>query len=355
MKKKSGNTVLILLAIFLVIAIVFGVLMFFNYRKLNEQASLMQNEMAKNQQTVYVALKDIKTGTPLTTDGEDANVELEKIYTGLDADSYMSDDDLGKVASVDIPAGTPISLPMTADSNIEKDTRDYEISTAELMTDQKDNEFVDVRIAFPDGSDYLLLSKKQITDVDLANSVFHCQMNEEEILRYNSAIVDWYSDYSQKFLSSSDNDPKTSDYSSTEATTIHNKTSRSSGARIYVTRYVQPSMQDAAEPTYPVNEKVYDLISNDQLDPNVITAATHTLNLQARLSLENRLGNISDADMEAVQGKIDEEEALLKEVHANALENGDGTTDTSGSTDTTVSTDTSSTDTSTSTDSTTNQ
>ena len=96
MKKKSGNTVLILLAIFLVIAIVFGVLMFFNYRKLNEQASLMQNEMTKNQQTVYVALKDIKTGTPLTTDGEDANVELEKIYTGLDASSYMSDDDLRK-------------------------------------------------------------------------------------------------------------------------------------------------------------------------------------------------------------------------------------------------------------------
>ena len=317
MKKKKSSTILILLVIFLVIAIIFGVLMFFNYKKLNEQAAAMSKEMEQNQQTVYVALTDIKTGTALTTDGDNANVELQRIYTGLDSSQYMTDEDLGKVASVDIPAGTPISLPMTADSNIEKDTRDYEISTAELMTDQQDDDFVDVRIAFPDGSDYLLLSKKQISDLDLTNSIFHCQMNEEEILRYESAVVDAYSDYSQKFVS--DNDSET-DSDSTEGTGIHDKTARSSGVRIYVTKYVQPSMQEAAEPTYPVNEKVYDLLTNDKLDPNVLTSATHTLNLQARISLENRLGKISDADMEKVQGKIDAEEELLNEVHGKAAE-----------------------------------
>lgn len=317
MKKKKSSTILILLVIFLVIAIIFGVLMFFNYKKLNEQATAMSKEMEQNQQTVYVALTDIKTGTALTTDGDNANVELQRIYTGLDSSQYMTDEDLGKVASVDIPAGTPISLPMTADSNIEKDTRDYEISTAELMTDQQDDDFVDVRIAFPDGSDYLLLSKKQISDLDLTNSIFHCQMNEEEILRYESAVVDSYSDYSQKFVSDSDTD---TDSDSTEGTGVHDKTARSSGVRIYVTKYVQPSMQEAAEPTYPVNEKVYELLTNDKLDPNVLTSATHTLNLQARISLENRLGKISDADMEKVQGKIDAEEELLNEVHGKAAE-----------------------------------
>lgn len=286
-KKSSSHIVTIVFVCLFLIATIVGALLFFRYKQSSKQIAAMQTEMDQNQQTVYVATRDIAAGETLAVDGDNPNVEMQNIYTGLDASTYITDSDLGRVAAVNIPYGVTILSAMTTDANIEKDTRNYEVSVASLMTTQKDNDFVDVRIAFATGEDYLLLAKKQVNDLDLKNSIFHTQMNEEEILRFESAIIDAY---------------------------------KHKGTRIYVTKYVQPSLQETAEPTYPVNERVYDLITNNQLDPNVITSAKHTLSLQARLDLEHRLGKLTEEEIEAVEGKVSEQEALLSEVHGNKAE-----------------------------------
>lgn len=240
---------------------------FFEYSKIQDlkAANIMyQTELSNNQQTVYVATDLINVGDIVTDTGENANVEKQTVYTGLESYNYITESEMNTRAKVDIAAGVPVMYNMVTDVVVDNDTRDYEISVANLTTDQKENDVVDIRVIFPNGEDYVILSKKQITNLNLENCVFTSQLNEEEILRFASAIVDAY---------------------------------MTTGARIYTTRYVEENIQETSTPNYPVRETTIALINSD---PNVVTKATETLNLEARLSLEQRLGTLTEDELDAV-------------------------------------------------------
>jgi len=217
-------------------------------------------ELNANSQTVYVAKTDIAKGEKITVD----NVEMQPIYTGLDAYFYITAEELGSTAIVDIDAGVPVMYSMVTTEEIANDTRDYEIASVNLVTTQDANDVIDIRITFPDGSDYIVLSQKTIKSVDLENCVFSTNLNEEEILRFTCAMVDAYT---------------------------------TTGARLYTTRYVESNIQEQATPTYPVSETTKQLIAED---PNVVTVASETLNTSARLSLESRLGMLTTEQLDAV-------------------------------------------------------
>lgn len=240
---------------------------FFEYSKIQDlkAANIMyQTELSNNQQTLYVATDLINAGDIVTDTGENANVEKQTVYTGLESYNYITESEMNTRAKVDIAAGVPVMYNMVTDVVVDNDTRDYEISVANLTTDQKENDVVDIRVIFPNGEDYVILSKKQITNLNLENCVFTSQLNEEEILRFASAIVDAY---------------------------------MTTGARIYTTRYVEENIQETSTPNYPVRETTIALINSD---PNVVTKATETLNLEARLSLEQRLGTLTEDELDAV-------------------------------------------------------
>lgn len=240
---------------------------FFEYSKIQDLKAantMYQTELSNNQQTVYVATDLINAGDIVTDTGENANVEKQTVYTGLESYNYITESEMNTRAKVDIAAGVPVMYNMVTDVVVDNDTRDYEISVANLTTDQKENDVVDIRVIFPNGEDYVILSKKQITNLYLENCVFTSQLNEEEILRFASAIVDAY---------------------------------MTTGARIYTTRYVEENIQETSTPNYPVRETTIALINSD---PNVVTKATETLNLEARLSLEQRLGTLTEDELDAV-------------------------------------------------------
>lgn len=240
---------------------------FFEYSKIQDLKAantMYQTELSNNQQTVYVATDLINAGDIVTDTGENANVEKQTVYTGLESYNYITESEMNTRAKVDIAAGVPVMYNMVTDVVVDNDTRDYEISVANLTTDQKENDVVDIRVIFPNGEDYVILSKKQITNLNLENCVFTSQLNEEEILRFASAIVDAY---------------------------------MTTGARIYTTRYIEENIQETSTPNYPVRETTIALINSD---PNVVTKATETLNLEARLSLEQRLGTLTEDELDAV-------------------------------------------------------
>jgi len=249
-------TILILLAAIIIIAT--GKQMIDDYKI---QISDMQYEMDANKQTVYVASENIVAGMTLE---EDVNVYKQQIYTGLESDSYMQEEDMGSIAIIDIPMGEPVMRNEITPLYIAKDTREYEISVAALMTDQSQYEYVDVRIMFPNGEDYIVLSKKPVLNMHLENCVFYTYLNEDEILRIASATIDAY--------------------------TI-------SGTRIYTTRYVEQNIQDEAIPNYVVSAETIDLINSD---PNITSIATETMNLEARMDLESRLLGLTEDQLKAV-------------------------------------------------------
>ena len=259
--------------------------LWYGLRKANESLDAANSQLSENTQTVFVATEDVSAGEPLLTDGEGANLELQTIYTGVESYNYITDDDVGKVAAVPIPYGTPVYATMVAEAEIANDTRDYECSVATLMVEQREYDTVDVRISFPTGEDYIVLSKKLMENMDLPNCVFYTRMSEEEILRMNSAIIDAY---------------------------------LTPGCRIYTTRYLESNLQEEAAPTYPVREAVYDLINSEKLDPNVMERAKETLSIQARLDLEKRLGDMTEEELDSVEESVESHDEAIRELLTGA-------------------------------------
>ena len=256
-KRQQRKTLAIIIAFIVLIA----ALAFFVYQAvtLNEKSGQLQAQIDANTQNVYVAVADISAGEEITSD----NVASQQIVSGLEAFNYITADQIGAHATVDIPEGCPIQYNMITEEEFDTDSREYEVQVANLMTTQADFDTIDIRIMYPNGEDYLILSKKTITGLNLEGCVFNVVLNEEEILRMASATVDAY---------------------------------LTTGAYIYTTRYVANS-QDEAKPTYLVRAETLDLINSD---PNVLTKATETLNLTARLSLEARLSGMTEDQLEAV-------------------------------------------------------
>lgn len=256
---------LVVAVVLFLIAIVIIVLGKKEMDKKNASINELASEIESNRQIVYVVKdKRIEKGEVLYAEGEDANVMKQEIYSGLEPDYYITDEDIGSVAIVNMDPQTPIMKNMVTTISITHDTREYEIGAVNLMADQMVNDFIDVRIMFPNGEDYLVLSKKKVIKQVLETSLVYTYMNEEEILRYASAVVDAYT---------------------------------TTGAYLYTTRYVESNIQNEAVPNYLVKANVIDLMVSD---PNIVSIAQNTLNLEARMNLEQKLSGLTEEQLAAV-------------------------------------------------------
>lgn len=262
MVKKKFRVVIFALILAIIVAIASIAIIFFERKKVQESQDMvtqLQTELNDNQQEVYVALRDIDAGERLIDNADEGtvNVAMTDIYSGIDTGIYMTSDQIGQKALIDIKAGAAVQKTMIAEQDITNDTRTYEIGEVNLTTRQSNHDVVDIRIVFPDGTDYILLSKKTIQN--LSGQYFDVLMNEDEILRYESALVD----------------------------AVEN------GARLYTTKYVHETLQDDATAFYPVKQTTLDEIASD---PNIIQVAQSTLNASVRQNLEDRMYNLKQAN-----------------------------------------------------------
>lgn len=306
MKRRKKLKVSVLASIILcILVLAAGAGLFFTYTDLQDTREVLadvQYQLESNTVTVYTAVRDIKAGEKVyaqeDVDGlhvtpEQVNVEKRQKVNSLAEDFFMTEDMRGMQMLMDVKADTPIMASMVSTTEISSDLREYEISTAALMTDQQEYDYVDVRILFPDGSDYLVLPKKQVKNLNLEKCLFNSYLNEDEILRLSSAIID--------------------------AFTV-------TGAYMYTTRYVESAIQDEAVPYYPVRTSTLSIINSD---PNVLAIAKETLNMQARLDLSTRLSVLTEDQLEAVAdgfGLTDTAKgAVLDERYEEQLEQEEGT------------------------------
>lgn len=264
-KKKSG--VKILTVILILFVIIIGVTGYLLFRSMNaekeSQAAIeaLQLEIESNKQFVYVATDDLRRGTVLE---EGVNVEIQENVTALPNELYLQEEDLGKTLIVDVAAYEPIMASMVTEEVLTKDTREVEIGVANLMVDQQNLDYVDIRIMFPTGEDYVVIPKVKVKKLLLEDCIFYTNLNESQILTLASATID--------------------------AFTI-------SGTKIYTTRYVESSLQDAAIPNYPVRDDILSLIATD---PNVLEVAQQTLNYSARQVMEQKLAGLSEDYLKSV-------------------------------------------------------
>ncbi|WP_025680114.1 SAF domain-containing protein [Paenibacillus massiliensis] len=228
----------------------------------SEQRSALEIQLVEAQEILNQEFKEVPLVSRARTAGDQLSAEdiamVRLPVTALPENSLALEDVIGKYTKISLPRNTPVTASMLFTKGVTAaDIRNQEFRLIQLPQKLKQREFVDVRIKFPTGEDFIVLSKKEIKD--LSGDLITYEMSEEEILMMSSAIVDAY---------------------------IHDAT-------IYALSYVDPYMQKNAVVTYPPKQEVRKLI---QSDPNIVAIATKQLEIRKRETLEAHLINMSEAD-----------------------------------------------------------
>lgn len=241
-QRRARQSFLIGFLIALIIMAIFVAILFVKISNLNEDLESTKKNIPP-ESLVYVTIDTIKAGDKVTP-------ELfmpKKVKTNVDLSMYLDPmvffeyDEEGNVldyyAEVEIPSESMVleNVIKKTGEEIRNDERLIEYNMMVLPTQLKNGDYIDIRFMLPTSEDYIVLSKKYVEQTT-ATSVW-IKVTEEELLSMNSAIIDAY--------------------------TIK-------GSKIHATIYSNPGIQDAAEPTYPVNDNILNLMNSNS---NIIDEA----------------------------------------------------------------------------------
>lgn len=228
-----------------------------------KQVKTLESELYSKRQYVYEATYDIEAGQLLTED----LLEYHEVVTEQTSDLYMEKEGLGQYALITIPKGSYIQKSMLFSEDMEDKLREVEIQVIQLNKNLNHNDYVDVRIFYPNGENYILLSQKALKIGEDMGA--YLWLDEKEILLLSSAVVDAY---------------------------------LYEGAYLYTTKYIEPSVQAPSIVTYVPSLSVLNLIKEN---PNIIEEAKEGLKDNARKELENRLAESQKLDVKEVQWRVD--------------------------------------------------
>lgn len=218
-----------------------------HYEQLQEQYSYAD---------IFVMARDAVAGEELTAD----MIKKQRVQSTEDlsgTQSPESEELIGRRLKVSLRKGAMLGTDIVYEGvPIANDERRVELNELCLPQTLKEDEFVDVRIVFPNGEDYLVVGHKRvyrlIRDEEEAVLALELRLLEEELLRYQAACVD------------------TRTYRDT---------------RLYVVQYTEES-QPAAQAYYPVNRAVFQLL---QWNPNIVELFTVESEQEKRELLEAHL------------------------------------------------------------------
>jgi len=261
------------------------------YRALLNEA---YKDMEANLREVYIAIVDIGAGEYVTEN------KLEKIraYSSQPAELFISKEDIGQMAIIDIQAGTQVLGTMLADHNVSSELREVEYNVINFNSNIVEKDTVDIRICYPNGESYIVLSKKILKGYVPETATCRLWLDEEEHLRMSAAIVD---------------------------------AALYTGSYLYITKYIEPNIQEASVANYTPSLAILTLL---ETDPNILTRASQELNRLVRKQLENRLAMSMGIDVSEINWELNpnvsaSDEKILQESGLPVQE--DNNKDTGGS------------------------
>lgn len=182
--------------------------------------------------TCYTVVNSVKAGDMVTEDV----LETVTIPSASVTDQHVTESSsiVGRVFKIAVNPGTPLTKNMTMEEVIEDDVRDRDIVLDRVTVGVTVGDYIDIRITFPYGDDYVVIPHKRVYGVN--DNTLKLYMSEFDWMQYQGAMVDYYL-----------NQPY--------------------GATIYADKYVEPGIQQAAVKYYAVPTNIAALI---QKDPNVL-------------------------------------------------------------------------------------
>lgn len=238
-----------------------------------QQQEALNSQIAANNRTGYVATTQILQGDILQ-DG--VNVAMQTFASSADQTTFATADCIGKQAVVDIPMGAPVTMNVVA-TIMPEQMNERECTFINLSANLSKGDFVDVRIMFPNGEDYIVVPKVAIQNPVIASNLVYLWLNENCNELLSAAVVD---------------------------ANLH-------GAYIYTTKYIEPEIQPANTITYQPNAAVMKVMESD---PNIVKESEAALSVTAREGIEDRLKAFEEAypDFELKLKNNDDVDEALK-------------------------------------------
>ena len=282
MQRKARNSFLLGMLLMLVIALIVVGILFMQILGMKKQ----EQQVANNSKTVYMLTRDIKSGENISS----GDVKSTTIVTNIANSEIAQLGDLTEetIAKVDLPKGTFVAKSMitTTDEKVTNDLRVQEYNMILLPTDLSKNDYIDIRITFPNGQDYIVVSKKRVIQVS-QNTVF-IKLTEDEILTMSNAIVEAYI---------------------------------KEGSNLYANKYEDAGIQTAATPTYPVSKDVLGLINSN---PNIVEQARTALwaryKTELRTNIDTMLMNSAEDSAERIKAGVEEQIQKQQEERSRYIE-----------------------------------
>ena len=287
MQRKARQYILLGMLLMLVIAAIVVGILFMQIMNMKEA----ENQTAAASKQVYALKSDIKSGQPITT----ADLVAQTVVTNLSTSEIATGADLTEntVAKIDLGQGTILTQSMIVESDeiVQDSLRVQELNMLTLPADLETNDYIDIRLVFPNGQDYIVVSKKRV--IQSTETTVFVKLSEEEILTMSNAIVESYI---------------------------------TEGSLLYATKYVDPGIQNASAPTYTVSKEVLDLIDTN---PNVTVDAKNALYARYVGENRNQINNVISPNMDDytanVQEKFDEQIKTAQEERNRYIETLGGT------------------------------
>jgi hypothetical protein len=239
--------------------------------------------------TIYVLNQDVVSGQNFSMD----QVVTEEVPSVMLNEEYITQEaDLANaIYKVNASAGTPLVYSVITHELIAHDSRYYDLVAHSFPVTMRIGDYVDLRLITSYGQDYLVLPKKRIQMIN--NNSIRLTLGEEEIHKYNSALVD---------------------------------TAINPGSALYFTTYVEPAHQKEAQSYYAVSQDVLDAMS---LDPNMPLIAELEVMSRRRELFETSLAMQQDQtrNQAAVAGRDDQLAKLLEDIEAYRAQVAEGIID----------------------------
>lgn len=235
----------------------------------------------------YKLISEIKSGEQIDA----SKVEVVK----LSANSLPSDYVDGSVdvttykSKINLKEGTVLSASLLySGEGIVSSTRLVEYNMLTLPSSLSVGDYIDVRFTMPSGQNYIVLSKKQVKNIQ--DTTITLYLTEDEILMMSSAIIESYV---------------------------------MKASKLEAIQYIQAGIQESSTPTYAVNSDVYQLImANSQKGINIedYGKINDSYNTALRQTIEQELGQYVGTEITNIQEGIDKEKETAMELYLSGLQ-----------------------------------
>lgn len=199
MQRKVRNSFLFGFLIAVVIAALIVGLLFMKIKKLNEDMVKMQQKEQLAMKTVYVVSESVKKGEKISTfstSSVPAQMVPDNAITASNISDYQSEDESENsdssavVAKVDLSPNVILTTDMIEKAKEASTYRMVEYNMISLPSLLKEGDYIDIRIAYPAATDFVVLSKIKVESCN--STTIWLKVSESQMLTLNCAIVESY-------------------------------------------------------------------------------------------------------------------------------------------------------------------